>query len=311
MGRIIFMTPFSRMEITGGIKTNYQHAELLAELGFDACIYQPDGQPKWFKSSARRLVGEQLLLASDDVVVFPEVLQGVSGEFARAPSPATKVLFCQNQYYAVNALPPDASYRALGFTHFACSSTIAKGFLQRVFSLPEVSVLPCYIDRDIFFPRTKVMQIAVVPRKLPVEARFIQKLFKLKYAHLSSIPWQFIESKTEAETAETFGNSSILLALNARESFGLVPIEAMASGCIVVGFHGYGGLEYATPENGYWLSPEYMEEVADALAGVVDALERDDPSLVRMREAGAVTAARYTRSHTRDALSRFYQGVCA
>ena len=102
-----------------------------------------------------------------------------------------------------------------------------------------------------------------------------------------------------------------MLALNARESFGLVPIEAMASGCIVVGFHGYGGLEYATPENGYWFSPEYMEEVADALAGVVDALERDDPSLVRMREAGAVTAARYTRSHTRDALSRFYQGVCA
>ena len=53
MGRIIFMTPFSRMEITGGIKTNYQHVELLAELGFDACIYQPDGQPKWFKSGAR------------------------------------------------------------------------------------------------------------------------------------------------------------------------------------------------------------------------------------------------------------------
>jgi hypothetical protein len=24
-----------------------------------------------------------------------------------------------------------------------------------------------------------------------------------------------------------------------------------------------------------------------------------------------VTAARYTRSHTRDALSRFYQGICA
>jgi glycosyltransferase involved in cell wall biosynthesis len=180
-----------------------------------------------------------------------------------------------------------------------------------VFALPEVSVLPCYIDRDIFFPRTKVMQIAVVPRKLPVEARFIQKLFKLKYAHLSSLPWQFIESKTEAETAEIFGKSSILLALNARESFGLVPIEAMASGCIVVGFHGYGGLEYATPENGHWFSPEYMEEVADALAGVVDALERDDPSLVRMREAGAVTAARYTRQHTRDALSRFYQGICA
>lgn len=311
MGRIIFMTPFSRMEITGGIKTNYQHAELLAELGFDACIYQPDGQPKWFKSSARRLVGDQLILAPDDVVVFPEVLQGVSGEFARAPLPARKVLFCQNQYYAVNALPPETSYRALGFTHFACSSVIAKGFLQRVFALPEVSVLPCFVDREIFFPRSKAMQIAVVPRKLPVEARFIQKLFELKYVKLGSIPWHFVESKSEAETAEIFGRSSILLSLSARESFGLVPIEAMASGCIVVGFHGYGGLEYATPENGYWFSPEYMEEVADALAGVVSGLEREDPNLVRMREAGAETASRYTKSHTREALSRFYRDVCA
>jgi glycosyltransferase involved in cell wall biosynthesis len=163
----------------------------------------------------------------------------------------------------------------------------------------------------MFFPRSKVMQIAVVPRKLPVEARFIQKLFKLKYANLSSIPWHFIESKSEAETAEIFGSSSILLSLNARESFGLVPVEAMASGCIVVGFHGYGGLEYATPENGYWFSPEYMEEVADALAGVMGALERGDPNLVRMREAGAATAAGYTKSHTREALSRFYQDACS
>ena len=45
------------------------------------------------------------------------------------------------------------------------------------------------------------MQIAVVPRRLPVEARFIQKLFKLKYAHLSG---NSSNSKTEAETAEIF-----------------------------------------------------------------------------------------------------------
>ena len=88
----------------------------------------------------------------------------------------------------MNALPADTSYRALGFTHFACTSAVAKGFLQRVFALPEVAVLPCYVDREIFFPRTKVMQIAVVPRKLPVEARFIHKLFKLKHPNLGSIP---------------------------------------------------------------------------------------------------------------------------
>ena len=37
------------------------------------------------------------------------------------------------------------------------------------------------------------------------------------------------------------------------------------SGCIVVGYHGTGGLEYATPENGFWFSPEQLEELVDAL----------------------------------------------
>lgn|SRR5262249_53807656 len=35
-----------------------------------------------------------------------------------------------------------------------------------------------------------------------------------------------------------------------QESLGLTPIEGMAAGCLVAGYHGYGGLEYATAQNG-------------------------------------------------------------
>ena len=50
MGRIVFLNPFVRTEISGGIKTAYRHAELLAEMGFDACVYQPEGAPSWFET---------------------------------------------------------------------------------------------------------------------------------------------------------------------------------------------------------------------------------------------------------------------
>jgi len=43
MARIIFLNPFSRSEITGGIKTAHRHADLLTEMGFDAYVYQRDG----------------------------------------------------------------------------------------------------------------------------------------------------------------------------------------------------------------------------------------------------------------------------
>ena len=136
----------------------------------------------------------------------------------------------------------------------------------------------------------------------------IQSLFTLKYPQ-ARVTWQPVDNRTEKETADIFGRSEIVLSLPFLESFGLVPLEAMACGAIVVGFTGYGGEEYASAENGYWFPPDHMEEVADALATVFDGLDRREPTLVRMLEAGAATAARYNKERTRTALREFYGGL--
>jgi glycosyltransferase involved in cell wall biosynthesis len=178
--------------------------------------------------------------------------------------------------------------------------------LERVLRLSDVAVIPCYIDAKLFFPRAKAMQIALIPRKLPREAAAIQRIFILKYPQFQSIPWQIIENATERETAEIFGRSTIVLSLPFLESFGLVPLEAMASGAIVAGFHGYGGQEYARPVNGFWFPSDHLEEVADALARIIVGLERNDPDVLKMRDAGFATAARYNKDQTRTALRAFY-----
>jgi glycosyltransferase involved in cell wall biosynthesis len=73
----------------------------------------------------------------------------------------------------------------------------------------------------------------------------------------------------------------VVLSLPYLESFGLVPLEAMASGAIVVGFHGYGGQEYATAKNGFWFPSDYLEETADAIARVLTGWEKKDPRYAR------------------------------
>ena len=309
MARIVFLCPFAKNEITGGIKTAYRQAELLAELGFDAFVFQPEGPPSWFETRARTLTAPRVVPAAGDILVFPEVLNGMLAELAEAPLPAKKVLFCQAHYYTLfNPIPP-ARYRALGFDRIVCQSTIAKGFLERVLQLDDIAIIPCTIDTELFFPREKAMQIALIPRKLPREAAAIHKIFGLKYPHLASIPWQIVDNRSERETAEIFGRSAVVLSLPFLESFGLVPLEAMASGALVAGFHGYGGQEYATPENGFWFPPDHLEEVADALARIVTGLERNDPDIVKIRDAGFATAARYSKEHTRVALREFYGGL--
>jgi glycosyltransferase involved in cell wall biosynthesis len=302
VARIIFLCPFARQEITGGIKTFYRHAELLAELGFDAAVFQPDGQPSWFETRAKIL--PRLVADPDDILVFPESLNGMLLEMLRLP--ARKVLFCQAHYYTLfNAIAPDR-YGSLGFERIACQSEIAKGFLERVLHLSDIAVLPCFIDAELFFPRDKAIQIAAIPKKLPREAAAIQKIFSLKYPELASTGWAIVENRSERETAEIFGRSAIVLSLPFLESFGLVPLEAMASGAIVAGFTGYGAQEYATAENGHWFAPDHLEEVADALARILKGLARNDPEILKMREAGFATAARYSKARASEALKTFY-----
>jgi Glycosyl transferases group 1 len=305
VARIIFLNPFAQHEISGGIKTAYRHAELLTELGFDCWVYQPEGPPSWFETCAK-LFTARLSPAAGDILVFPETLNGVLAEMAQARTPARKVLFCQAHYYTLFSLIPPQSYRELGFERVVCQSAVAKGFVERVLHLSDVAVVPCFIDAKLFFPRAKAMQVALIPKKLPREAASIQKIFGLKYPHLGAIPWQVVDNRSERDTAEIFGRATLVLSLPFLESFGLVPLEAMASGAIVAGFHGYGGQEYASAENGFWFAPDHLEETADALARILTGLQRDDPEILRMRDAGFATAARYNKERTRTALADFY-----
>ncbi len=306
MGRIVFLNPFAKGEITGGIKTAYRDVELLEELGFEACVYQPDGPPSWFETRAKVITTQTFTGAPDDVLVFPEVLAGSLREMAQMRTPAEKVLYCQNQYYmTLNGAAADG-YAEMGFRRFAASSVRAKEFMEKVFRLKEVGIIPPYVDRDLFAPQTRKSGIALVPRKMPREAALIRNIFQAKYSRLRAISWNAIDNRSERDTAAALSGSAVCLSLGFLESLGLVPLEAMAAGAIVVGFHGYGGMEYATAENGIWFPSDHLEETADALADAIMGIEKGEPRFSAMRDAGFATAARYGKDQTRTALAEFF-----
>jgi hypothetical protein len=305
-GRVIFFYPFSKTEITGGIKTVYRQAELLADAGIEAMVFQPEGHPVWFQSRAKLLDPARFKVTPEDVLVFPEALSGQIGDMARAPMTAKKALFCQNQYYmTTHALTAEPGF-ARHFAGIAAPSTVAAGFLERVAHLKDVAVIPCAVDPAVFAPGEKRMEIALVPHKLPREAEAIAKIFALKYPEFASVRWTPIEAKSERETAALLARASVFLSLGALESFGLIALEAMAAGAVVAGFDGYGGREYATVENGIWLPQDHLEETADALARIVKGLETGDADILSMRKAGLETAARFTPARTCAALQGFY-----
>ncbi len=71
----------------------------------------------------------------------------------------------------------------------------------------------------------------------------------------------------------------------------LTPFDAMASSCLVVGFHGNGGLEYPSDANGVWLRPDPLKETADPPAEPLRGVEQVNPGIDALRRAGQATAA--------------------
>jgi glycosyltransferase involved in cell wall biosynthesis len=78
------------------------------------------------------------------------------------------------------------------------------------------------------------------------------------------------------------------------ESLGLMSLEAMQSGCIVVGYRGQGGSEYATEDNGYWIDDGDVDSFVDQLATVLSMIS--DSEVASRVQKGIETAQRFNIS---------------
>lgn len=276
----------------GGIRISYHHVALLRKRGFDARIllvekpgenfFEHPGVPVELLSDIRGW-------SPEDIIVVPEPWSVLIRRAAQ--SPARTFVFCQNHYNIFHGLGQAPDYRSMGVDGvFSCSEVISR-FLEDLMGIDRVPVITNAIDHTLFKPLPKRPQIAVMPRKMKVEAAFIQGVFKRRHPRHAQVDWVPIEGVRESRVAEIMGQSQVFLSLGRNEGFGLPPVEAMASGCLVVGFVADGGREYADPSNGLWCDPEDYIAVVDRLAEALDGFETGDSQPIV--EAAQATAARF------------------
>ena len=80
-------------------------------------------------------------------------------------------------------------------------------------------------------------------RKKETDAQQILAILKFRNA-LHGFKIVEIKDKTEAQAAAIIRDSMIFLSFSTQEGWGLPPMEAMASGCIVIGYDGRRGAEF-------------------------------------------------------------------
>jgi hypothetical protein len=302
MGRIIYVAPSDKSP-SGGMRTQFRHVARLVRHGFDAHLYHVETGylPVWFDETVPMLYtpdvlnGNQINLRPDDHIVLYESASN-SVRFFNQYKGATRHLFCQNHFLMFEA-PVQlkaTSWQALGIRKAFASAQVIARAVKSALGFAEVPVVPYAIEHELFQPRTKRMQIAYMPRKRSEDLIFIRRCFAGAFPNLARVPWVEIHNQGEAKVAELLGESAIFLSLSRREGFGLPPVEAMAAGCLVVGFLGEGGREFGTPQNGLWCGDDDLFGAALRVAKAIRGLEAGTPEIAAVIEAGRRTAAGYT-----------------
>jgi len=305
--KVIFLCPNVR-KITGGIKCIFRMAATLRDLGYDAVVYEQNRlRPKWFATEVPVVGHEVFRPTREQILVFPEDQPEILETFSTRPH--RKVIYCQNHFYAAQSMPDSRTYADFGVSHILCSGRAIHDYCRhRHPSLPAY-VIPVGVDPQRFYPRPKQERIAYLPRKRPVEAAYIRDLFRFDYPQFRDIEWLPLENKSEPEIAEALGGSSVFLVLHRLDSLPLTGLEAMASGCVVAGFTGIGGREYARPENGFWVEEDDFPACVRGLAEAVWLSRDTGPRRQAYAEACAKMASLYTPTAFEEAVRTSWEKI--
>jgi hypothetical protein len=308
MPQIIFFCPPVSV-INGGIRHIFRMAETLNNLGYDAAVFeQSEKRPGWFSSTAP-LVGQGVFHPDrDQVYVLPEDQPHILADFKSFPQ--RKIIYSQNHFYAALGVGDADSYAHYGVTHILCSSRVIYDHVRLRHPKVQASIIPCVIDTALFKPAiTKQNTIVYIPRKRKIEAIYIRDMFRFSFPQYRHWNWHELVDKNETDLGLALGEAAVFLSLSRLEGFGLTPLEAMAAGCVVAGFTGLGGREYANDTNGFWVGEDDFPACIDRLKQAVDYSVLPGKATADYRQACLKTIAAYTPEKFTAAVKKSWETI--
>jgi hypothetical protein len=202
----------------------------------------------------------------------------------------------------------------LKLDHFVASSEFVAGYLRAVYGISP-RVIPPFINLDnlpLVRPWWERPEAVVLPYRKGMPAVWNLSYLRLHELVTSRAP-QIILAKPiggalmpQRELLTKIADVRYMLTLSAAEGFGLVPLEAMALGTIVIGYDGFGGRQYMRPDQNCAVAPyPEIERVSELL---IEAVSRPETSAA-MALKGQETAARFSYEAFRKAWIKEFSEV--
>jgi glycosyltransferase involved in cell wall biosynthesis len=298
---------------SGGTRTLYRHVDILNAQGFEAAVVhvRKGFSYTWFDHRTRIEYARDVCIGPSDIVVVPEIYV----RSIRNLPPGTKtVVFSQGAYLTFAQETVDSSLvisNYLGSRDLLAIMVVSDDsaeYLRYAFPSLRVERVHQSIDFDTFYPSSGPhgRRIAFMPRRYLGDIVQVVQLLRARNALRG---WELspIHNCTPAQAAEKLRASAIFLTANHQEGFGLPPVEAMASGCVVAGFPGHGGREYLQPEWSFPVEQGDVRSLAHTIERLIHEFEANPIAMQAMAARGAeYIRAAYSPSRERADILSFF-----
>ena len=332
MGRTFVFLPPLRT-VSGGLAVLAAIAAGLAGLGHDVrlVLRDPAAPPLALPPELPTVGLAETGLTPGDVYLVPE---GWPNALAPGLAAGARcVVYCQNWAYLWNGLPDGIGWDQLPVTFLAVSEPVARFIEQATGTLPPV--LRPAIDPARFYPPPAKpalgpVRVGYMPRKNKALAALLRRMAEARTAR-TGIHYAFapIDGLSPDGVAEVLRGCHIFLATGFPEGCPLPPLEALACGCVVAGFSGFGGFDYmrqAAPGgpvpsvplrqvawggNGFYAADNDVFAAAACLEQAARLWRDGGAALTAVLESARLTAAAYGPGEQRAALMELWRNFLA
>jgi glycosyltransferase involved in cell wall biosynthesis len=223
-----------------------------------------------------------IAIEKEDIFVFPEVFGPNIGDLVKNNR---KIIYNQGAYqtffhYDLNLKSTATPYLNNKLIATIVNSENAKQYINYAFPSMNVQRVRYGIDsKNFYFNETKKRKIAYMPRRLRVDLVQVVNILKFKGV-LDN--WELVEihNMNESQVANALRECAFFLSFSINEGFGMPPAEAMACGCIVVGYAGKGGREFFKEDFSYPIEDRDVISFAKTLENVIKEYEQNDKQFV-------------------------------
>lgn len=290
-GRIIYACP-DNPNPSGGVRRLYRHVEILSRNGVEAYVMHQSRAfaINWFETDAKTIyLDDRPEFLPADTIVIPEVMTRLMIDL-RA-SVAKRIVYALNWANIFKYMPIGLNWPKLGIKEALAGSQYERHFIMESMGI-DAPVIASGTDSTLFSPsQEKHLQIAYMPRKEWL-APAILGTFRSMCPEHCMVPFIEIGNASHKEVAKCLTKAAIFLSATFPEGLARPPLEAMSSGCIVVGFNGRGAAEYM--KDGYNCYVAEDGDILGAVHGLKRAVEEIQTGAAQsMAAAARATALRY------------------